>query len=307
MNLRRRLGSLASLGHRGCEDGWCYGGSGSGVPDPGSACLTSTARSTDGSDESACCWLVATVIGSGERRAGILARLAEPDGKVGTARLCEVCAEVVGADGAGIMLMSGDVPRGTVATTDAVAARIEDLQFTLGEGPCVDAYHNERPVIEPDLADPVAARWPGFTPGAVAAGVGAIFGFPITVGAVRLGALNLYRTGAGQLSDDQHADALVMAEVLGEALLALQAEAPDGVVGAELDKNANFRHVVAQAAGMVSVQLDGSIGEAMIRLRSYAFVHDRPVDDVAAEVVDRTLRFRNEPPHLESPSQETDL
>lgn len=198
-------------------------------------------------------------------------------------------------DGAGIMLMSGDVPRGTVATTDEVAALIEDLQFTLGEGPCIDAYHHERPVLEPHLASPVTGRWPGFTPGAVAAGVGAIFGFPLTVGSVRLGALNLYRRRPGPLSDDEHADALVMAEVLGEALLALQAEAPEGLVGAGLEANANFRHVVAQAAGMVSAQLDVSVAQAMIRLRSYAFAHDRPIDAVAGDVVARTLRFRDQP------------
>ncbi|MDQ6785144.1 MAG: GAF domain-containing protein [Actinomycetota bacterium] len=208
-----------------------------------------------------------------------------------TARLCEVCAEVVSVDGAGIMLMSGGVAQGSVATSDEVAAEIEDLQYTLGEGPCVDAYHHDRPVLEPDLADPVAARWPGFTPDALGAGVGAIFGFPLGVGAVRLGAVNLYRRQPGPLTNDQHADALVMAEVVCETLLALQAQAPPGKLSAELEAHADFRFVVAQASGMVAVQLDMSLTQALIRLRSYAFAHDRPVDDVAGDVVDRKLRF----------------
>ncbi|MDQ6782137.1 MAG: GAF and ANTAR domain-containing protein [Actinomycetota bacterium] len=225
------------------------------------------------------------------RRLAILARLSGPEGRLDTARLCELCAEVTAVDGAGIMLMSGDVARGSVATTDETAGRIEDLQYTLGEGPCVDAHHLGRPVLEDDLADPAVARWPVFTAGALVAGVGAIFGFPLQVGAVRLGALNLYRVRPGPLSDEAHADALVAADVVAETLMALQAGAPGETLSAELEENANFRFVVAQAAGMISVQLDVSVTQAMVRLRGYAFAHDRPVDDVAADVVNRRLHF----------------
>jgi GAF domain len=119
--------------------------------------------------------------------------------------LCEVCAEVTGMSGAGIMLMSGDVPRGSVCTTNKGSDVIEQLQYDLGEGPCVDAYHQDRPVLEPDLAEPATPRWPAFAGRAVEAGVRAIFGFPLEVGAVRLGALNLYCDRPAQLTDEQHA------------------------------------------------------------------------------------------------------
>ena len=69
------------------------------------------------------------------------------------ARLCEVGAHVVEMSGAGVMLMSGDIPKGSVCSSNDVSTTIEDLQFTLGEGPCIDAYNTEQPVIEPDLAD----------------------------------------------------------------------------------------------------------------------------------------------------------
>src|SRR5688500_991797 len=130
--------------------------------------------------------------------------------------------------GAGIMLMSGDVPRGSVCSTDPVSALIEQLQYDLGEGPCVDAYHLDRPVLEPDLAEPVTPRWVAFAAPAVASGARAVFGFPLQVGAVRLGALNLYRDQPGPLDDEQHADALVMADVAAQAVLLLQANAPLG-------------------------------------------------------------------------------
>ena len=91
----------------------------------------------------------------GERRLRILTQLVSR-GAFGleTRRLCEVCAEVTGMTGAGIMLMSGDIPGGAVCTTDKVSRLIEDLQFMLGEGPCVDAYNTDRPILEPDLARP---------------------------------------------------------------------------------------------------------------------------------------------------------
>jgi hypothetical protein len=218
---------------------------------------------------------------SAERRLRILALLAEearPSQE--TTRLCEVCAEVTEATGAGIMLMSGDVPRGSLCSTGPVSQLIEDLQFELGEGPCVDAFRFDRPVKEVDLAHPLVVRWPAFTEPAVTAGARAVFGFPLAIGAVRLGALNLYRDTAGPITDDQHADALVMADIAARAVLVLQADAAPGELTTELEAGADFKYVVHQAAGMVSAQLDVTITEALIRLRAVAFA-----------VVDRALRF----------------
>ena len=229
---------------------------------------------------------------AGERRLRILALLfGGGPSELRTKRLCEVGAEVTGTSGAGIMLMSGDVPRGSVCTTGPVSDLIEQLQYDLGEGPCVDAYHQDRPVLEPDLAHPAVPRWLAFTGPAVEAGVRAVFGFPLRVGGVRLGALNLYCDRSGSLTDDQHADALVMADVVAQAVLVLQADAPPGVLGAELEVGADFHFVVNQAAGMVAAQLDGSVGQALIRLRAYAFGNDRPLAEVAEDVVARRIRF----------------
>lgn len=229
--------------------------------------------------------------GGRERRLELLARSLDPAGELETRRLCTVSADVTGTSGAGIMLMSGDIPRGSVCTTDAVSALIEQLQYELGEGPCIDAYDQDRPVLEPDLAHPVRLRWPAFTGPAVDAGARAVFGFPLQVGAVRLGALNLYCDAPGRLADGQHADALLMADIVAQALLLLQAGAPAGTVATELEASANFQYVVHQASGMVAAQLEVSVGQALARLRAHAFGNDRPLTDVARDVVDRRLRF----------------
>lgn len=231
---------------------------------------------------------------AGDTLERILAGLAAGAGGHSSTRLCEVAIDTIRVSGAGIMLMSGDVPSGSLCTTNAVSAVIEELQYTLGEGPCMDAYRQDRVVLEPDLTDPRTLRWPAFTPEAVEAGARAVFGFPLRVGAVRLGALNLYQERPGPLSDDQHADALVMADVAARWVLDVQANAPPGALAAELEAGGDFYFVVHNAAGVVSVQLGCSITEAMIRLRAHAFSKHRRLRAVAEDVVTRELRFGEE-------------
>ena len=227
----------------------------------------------------------------GERLHRIVAAFSAGGDVWSSAWLCGVCPGIAGVTGAGVMLMSGEIPRGSLCSTDGVSQLIEELQYTLGEGPCVDAYQQDRVVAEPDLADPVTRRWPAFTPPALQAGARAVFGFPLRVGTVRLGALNLYRDCPGPLSGDQHADALVVADVAARWVLEAQAGAPVGAVAEELEAGADFHFAVHNAAGMVSVQEGISVTEALIRLRAFAFSSDRLLADVAEDVVARRLRL----------------
>jgi hypothetical protein len=229
---------------------------------------------------------------AGERRERILGLLVGGrDGAFGTKRLCEVCAVVTDMSGAGIMLMAADVAQGSLCTSNELSDLIEQLQYGLGEGPCVDAYNQDWPVLEPDLVHPETPRWLAFAPAAVAGGVRAVFGFPLQVGSVRLGALNLCSDRAGPLSDDQHADALVMADIAAQAVLVMQGSEPSGELASELGAGADFHYVVHQAAGMVAAQLEVSVREALVRLRAYAFGNECSLTDVAKQVVDRRLRF----------------
>jgi len=227
-----------------------------------------------------------------DRLVRIRAELAAKDGDQSSAiRLCEASTDILGVSGAGVMLMSGDLPLGSLCATNAVSALIEDLQYTMGEGPCVDAYRQDRVVIEPDLAAPAVPRWMAFTPRALQAGARAMFGFPLRVGAARLGALNLYQDRPGLLSDNEHADALVLADMIADWVLETQATAPPGTLARELEQSADFHFVVHNAAGAVSVQLGVSVAEAMVRLRAHAFGNERALDDVARDVMERRLRF----------------
>jgi GAF domain-containing protein len=228
---------------------------------------------------------------AGDRLHRILTALSAGEDAWSSARLCGACPQIVGVNGAGVMLMSGDIPRGSLCTTDQVSHLIEDLQYTLGEGPCMDAYRQDQVVAEPDLADPVRRRWPAFTPPTLAAGVRAMFGFPLRVGTVRLGALNLYRNVPGPLTGEQHADALVVADVAARWVLEAQAGAPPDTVAGELEAGADFHFAVHNAAGIVSVQEGISVTAALIRLRAFAFSNDRLLGDVAEDVIARRLRL----------------
>jgi hypothetical protein len=212
------------------------------------------------------------------------------EGRDSGAQLVDTCVRVLHVTGAGIMLMVDNEHRGTLAGSDKAIRATEDLQFALGEGPCIDTYRGGRPVMEPDLANPETVRWPEFTKPAVDAGVQAIFGFPLQIGAIRIGALDLYRDEPGDLSSTQFADALIMAEVITHAVLELQAGAAPGAFASELDISAT-RMVVHQATGMLSAQLDLPISEAMTRLRGYAIANELTLDDVSRSVVDRSLRI----------------
>jgi len=209
----------------------------------------------------------------------------------GTMHLCEISAEVSGTTGAGIMLQYDKLVDGSLCTTDGVAAYLDDLQYTLGEGPSIDAQDQGRVVAEPDLESPDADRWLGLAPSAIEAGAKAMFAFPIRIGSVRLGSLNLYRDRAGPIEGERYSDTVIMTDVAAHTIVGMQANAPPGSIAIELEEGANFHFVVHQAAGMLSEQLDIGVAQALIRLRSHAFLSDSPIDQVAEAVVGRRLRL----------------
>ena len=205
--------------------------------------------------------------------------------------LCAAAAAAVGVTGAGVILMSGGRALGSVCVSDAMTEAAEDAQYTLGEGPCVDAFRTKQPVLVPELADPERTPWAGFREAAQSAGVRAVFGFPLLIESVCFGALNLYHDRAGALSDEQFANALAVAHVASRTVLGWQSVAGPGSLAWQLEHVPMHRAVVHQAAGMVSVQASVSVPDAVVMLRAFAFAEDRRISDVATEVVGGLLRL----------------
>ncbi len=214
--------------------------------------------------------------------------------------LCAAVAALVRVSGAGVVLISGGRTLGNVCVSDPVAEAVEEVQYTLGEGPCVDACHSKQMVLVPDLAEAAIVRWPGFRVAAQAQGIRAAFGFPLLIETVCIGALNLYNHQPGELSHEQLADAVVAAEVAGRIVLGWQAVAGPGSLAWQLEQVPVHRAVVHQAAGIVSVQAAISVDDALVLLRAHAFANDRGITHVADDVVGRRLRFDAPPTSLDS-------
>lgn len=204
-------------------------------------------------------------------------------------RLCAAATQLLDASGASLSVAATDDLLHVVCATDGVARSGEDLQVNLGEGPSYSAHRNGYPVLVSDLD--LDGSWPAFAPAAAGSGLRGIFAFPLRRGAVRVGALTLYREGPGDLTDAQHDDALVFAQVALDLVLALQADRPadelDDVFLAEVGNHAEIH----QASGIVSVQLGVAVSAALGLLRAHAFANDRSLLDIASDVVTRTLRF----------------
>jgi GAF domain-containing protein len=215
--------------------------------------------------------------------------------------VCQAAAGALSASGTGISVLTDNGTRGVYAASDPRSERVEELQFLLGEGPCLDAFEHRRPVLIADLAREAMTRWPMYTPEAHESGVRAVFAFPLQIGAARLGVLDVFRDDVGHLSEEHLADALCFADVTVEALLDQQKEdsgadgtdepAYDSVTGAVGNRAELF-----QAQGMVMVQIQGSITDAAARIRAYAYAESRSLGDVAHDIVAGDLRFEAERP-----------
>jgi hypothetical protein len=201
------------------------------------------------------------------------------------------CARTVPASGVGLALMTDEGPAATVAATDDTALQLEELQFSLGEGPCVDASRSGRPVLQPDLARTAPALWPAFAAGAQTAGLVAVFAFPLRVGGIRLGVLDLYRSVVGGLSAEQLVDALSFADAATALLLYLQGRAAGWDLPADSLVLLDDRAEVHQATGMVSVQAAVPLQEALLLLRARAYAGQRPIGEVARDVLDGVIGF----------------
>ncbi len=202
----------------------------------------------------------------------------------------------------GICAGLGTGPSGVVLAwgREAVSVTLEDLQFTLGQGPGLDAAAGA-PVLVPDLAA-AAARWPVFAPAAAELGVRAVFALPLRIGAISVGTLLAHRATAGPLVDGALADAFALADAVTLLLLHRQSTGT-GRAGPAADgpqpgwaPPATYRAEVHQATGMISVQLGVSLAQALVRLRAHAYADGRLIAEVAADVVARRLRFDGDNP-----------
>lgn len=211
-------------------------------------------------------------------------------------RLCRAATAALSGSGAGLSVMAEDGLRGVTAASDPAAEHLEELQFVFGEGPCIDAFEARRPVLVPDVMDNAVHRWPVYTPGVHELGVRAVFAFPLQIGAARLGVLDVFRSRRGSLSADELDQALTFADVAVTMLLDGQAAARPGDAASGLTGAFDGRAELFQAQGMITVQLGVTLAEALARIRAHAYAENRPLREVARDIVARRLRLDRDGP-----------
>ena len=205
-------------------------------------------------------------------------------------RICFACVSGLDIEGAAISLLTESTARVTLWATDTTAELLEDLQFTLNEGPSMQAAAMGSPVLVSDLSQRgEASRWPMFADAVCErTSVRALFALPLQWGAVKFGVLDLYRVRPGGLSEAQRRDVLAAADTAAVLILGLRtATGGDGW----LDPAVSHRAEIHQATGMVLAQLGVSATEALTRMRAYAFAEQLLLGEVARDVVSQQLRF----------------
>ena len=214
-------------------------------------------------------------------------------------RLCRACVTLLAVDAAAISLVFDGANAATLGSSGPLARIYDELQFTLGEGPCLDSVAHRAPVLVVDLANPNDARWPAYGPAMLAHQIRGVFAMPVLVAGEYVGALDLFCAEPGRLRTEQLAGAVAAAELAAIPVLDLmnadlQAAVSDPNSDAWAELNTLSRAEVSQATGMVMAQLGIDAAEALVRLRAHAYATDRSAIDVARDILDRRLRLEDD-------------
>jgi hypothetical protein len=203
---------------------------------------------------------------------------------------CAPFLSVMPVTGAAISTIGSLVAPETLCATDAAAARLDEVQFDLGEGPCWEALATGRPVLERDVRTSNRGAWPAFIEAIRNLPVRGVYAFPLTIGRLNVGVIDLYTAQPADLEDDHQRDAEALAgiaarQVLRELVMRSgddDEDNPDGEFS---------RRTIHQATGMVLAQLNVSADDAMLILRAHAYASGRSVRAIADDVLARRLDF----------------
>ncbi len=225
--------------------------------------------------------------------------LAAVDGRRGVEaadRLCEACVILLDFDAAAISLVFDGASSGTLGSSGEPARMYDELQFTLGEGPCLDSVARRSPILVVDLADPEEARYPVYGPALLSHQIRGVCAIPVVVAGEFVGALDLFRAQPGPLPGVDLTNAVAAAELAGIPLLDLmdgdlQAAMSDPHSDSWAELHKLSRVEVSQATGMLVAQLEVEPAEALVRLRAHAYAAGRSVIDVARDILDRRLKL----------------
>jgi hypothetical protein len=229
-----------------------------------------------------------------DRRHDLLRELASIDKGDLLERLCQLAIARVPCDGAAVVVTAAGIPAGVLASAGECARTLTEAEFDLGEGPAFESMRTDRLVLVDHLDATTTAGWPIVGSLLMQAGISALSTFPLRLGAIRLGVAHVIRLDAGPLTDDGFATARVIADLMTDAVLFLQA----GLVNEEFDDLLSAagkdRLRVHQATGMVAEMLACPMPDALARMRARSYVEGIPLFDLATQIIERKVEFSHD-------------
>jgi transcriptional regulator with GAF, ATPase, and Fis domain len=183
----------------------------------------------------------------------------------------QVSATVVGTDGAIT----------TMAATSSLVQDLDSLQYKIGEGPCLSALRDQKPILAQRLNE--EQRWPRYTPRAVEAGIRSQMGVPLAADEEVLGSLNFYSTVRDTIDPEAYHRASLFATHAALALgYARRLEA--------MHASAQTHRLIGQAIGMLVERFEINDDRAFYYLLRVASAGGLELRQVAREVVDQGNR-----------------
>lgn len=221
-------------------------------------------------------------------------------------RTCHLALDELGVDAASVSLSatgaagpSGFLPERalgvTVASAGPLALTLERLEMQHGEGPGHDVHLHARPILTADLMAS-APRWPGLAPAAIEAGIAATFAVPLHVGAVRLGLLHLVSARPRTLTGAEIGSGVDLGVIATEIALHASTLELSGGLESLLLRSFGNRDQIYQAQGMVMVDLEVGLAEALALMRAFAFAEGLTLGEVATSIVHGRVRLGRLPP-----------
>jgi GAF domain-containing protein len=200
-------------------------------------------------------------------------------------RVVQRCARLLGADAVGVLLTDASGELALAAASSKQMQAVELFQVQQSQGPCWDAYQSGEQVIADNLAHE-RHRWPKMAPRALELGLVAVHAFPMRLREKRIGALNLFSSHTGPLTETDIRVAQAMADIATIGIIhARQAQAAEQV-STQLQYALDARVVVEQAKGVLAAQHNMSPADAFELMRDYARPRQLRIREVAQAVLD---------------------
>jgi GAF domain-containing protein len=188
----------------------------------------------------------------------------------------------------------------TVASSDALAAQLDEVQYGQGEGPCLETLRTGHTVTVVDTA--TEHRWGPYPAHALGYGVRSSLSLPLTVNGDTRGALNLYATTTQAFGPEQRERAQIFAVQASTALTLAHRQAQQIQLTDQLREALATRAVIDQALGILMARQNCGPDTAFAILRTTSQNQNRKLRDVAAEIVEATGGHKPESARFNDPS-----